>query len=142
MGQELQIHRTSAALEDVSTMSRSRRNEHGCVPDAGTPWTIAPDGLLIAVRLTPKGGRDAIEGLERLADGSSVVKARVRAAPHEGAANAALLRLLATALDTAPRNVSLAAGATARVKRIKVAGDGARLAAALDLIIAASGRAR
>ena len=50
------------------------------------------------VRLTPKGGRDAIDGIERLADGSVVLKARVRAAPSEGEANAALMRLIAKAV--------------------------------------------
>ena len=104
-------------------------------PDCARPWTFAADGLVVAVRLTPKGGRDAIDGTEQLADGRGVLKVRVRAAPSEGAANAALIKLIAAALDTAPRNVSLATGATARIKRIKIAGDGAALAATLDRII-------
>jgi uncharacterized protein (TIGR00251 family) len=103
---------------------------------AECPWASASDGLTLAVRLTPKGGRDAIEGIERLADGRSVLKVRVRAPAQEGEANAALLRLLAQALDVAPRRVSLAAGATARLKRVKIEGDGARLAAALERIVA------
>ena len=103
--------------------------------DHAKPWTVASDGILIAVRLTPKGGRDAIDGIERLADGRSVLKARVRAAPSEGAANAALVRLLADALGAAPRDVSVVSGATTRLKRIKVSGDGAALVATLDRII-------
>jgi uncharacterized protein YggU (UPF0235/DUF167 family) len=87
------------------------------------------------VRLTPKGGRDAIDGVEQMADGRTVLKVRVRAAASEGEANAALLRLLAKSLDVAPRQVSLAAGATARLKRIDVAGPGAVLAAALANIV-------
>ena len=47
------------------------------------------------VRLTPRGGRDAIEGTERRADGRAVLKVRVRAAASEGEANAALMRLMA-----------------------------------------------
>jgi len=90
------------------------------------------DGILVTVRLTPKGGRDAIDGVQELSDGSMVLKARVRAAPSEGAANAALLRLIAQALDVAPREVTLAAGASARIKRLKIAGDGAKLAAVLE----------
>ena len=95
-------------------------------------WTLLPDGLLITVRPTPKGGRDAIEGVEQLADGRAVVKARVRAAPHEGAANAALIALLADVVDTACRNVSLTAGATARIKQVKIAGDAAALVARFE----------
>lgn len=100
--------------------------------DAGTAWRPAAGGLALAVRLTPKGGRDSIDGIERLADGSTVLKARVRAAPHEGAANDALVRLLAKTLGVAPRQVELVAGATARIKRLRIAGDARALAAALE----------
>ena len=100
-------------------------------------YSAAIDGMMIAVRLTPKGGRDAIEGVERLADGRAVLKARVRVAASEGEANAALVRLIARALDVAPRRVSLIAGATARLKRVKVEGEAAVLAVALDKIAGA-----
>ena len=96
------------------------------------PWTATADSLIVTVRLTPKGGRDALDGIEVLADGRAVVKARVRAAPSEGAANAALVRLIADALDVAPRDICVVAGATARIKRIRIAGDGKALAASLD----------
>ena len=89
---------------------------------AHEPWTHSADGVIVDVRLTPRGGRDAIEGIERRADGRVVLKARVRAAPFEGQANTALCRLLADVLDTAPRQVPLVAGSTARVKRIRIAG--------------------
>jgi uncharacterized protein YggU (UPF0235/DUF167 family) len=95
-----------------------------------------PGGLSVNVRLTPKGGRDAIDGIERLADGRAVLKARVRAAPSEGNANTALIRLIARALNVAPRQVTLAAGASARIKRLTIAGDGTALAAALEKIAA------
>ena len=93
------------------------------------PWAITPGGLALTVRLTPKGGRDAIEGVARLADGRAVLKARVRTAASEGAANAALIRLVAATLGVAPNRVTLTAGATARVKRLKVEGDAKALAA-------------
>jgi uncharacterized protein (TIGR00251 family) len=86
-------------------------------------WTVASDGVTVDVRLTPRGGRDAIEGAQTQADGRVVLKARVRAAPFEGQANEALCRLLADELDTAPRQVTLVAGATARVKRVHIAGE-------------------
>jgi uncharacterized protein (TIGR00251 family) len=98
---------------------------------------VAADGLALTVRLTPKGGRDAIDGIERMADGRSVLKVRVRAAPSDGEANAALVRLMAKALGVAPRQVTLVAGATARIKRLTVAGAGPALAAALARIVGA-----
>jgi uncharacterized protein YggU (UPF0235/DUF167 family) len=101
------------------------------------PWAAAAGGVTLAVRLTPKGGRDAIEGIEQMADGRTVLKARVAASPSEGEANDALIRLIAKALGVPSRDVALAAGATARVKRLTVAGDPARLIAALEKIAAA-----
>jgi uncharacterized protein YggU (UPF0235/DUF167 family) len=76
----------------------------------GEPWTATTDGAVIDVRLTPRGGRDAIEGVERRADGRAVFKARVRAAPSDGEANAALCRLVAGAVNVAPRDVTIVAG--------------------------------
>ena len=103
---------------------------------SGRAWSPTPDGIVVLVRLTPRGGRDAIEGVEQLADGRSVLKARVRAAASEGEANAALIKLLAKTLGVAARDVRLAAGATARVKRVQVAGAGTMLAATLEKIAA------
>jgi uncharacterized protein (TIGR00251 family) len=100
------------------------------------PWLASADGVTLAVRLTPKGGRDTIDGIERLADGRAVLKVRVRAAASEGEANAALIKLVAKALGVPPRDITLAAGTTARVKRLKVSGAGAALAAALEKICA------
>ncbi len=100
------------------------------------PWQVVTGGLALLVRLTPKGGRDGIDGIERLADGRAVLKARVRATASEGEANAARVKLLARALAVAPRDVSLVAGETARVKRLKVDGPGPVLAAALERVLA------
>jgi uncharacterized protein YggU (UPF0235/DUF167 family) len=95
-----------------------------------------PGGLTLTLRLTPKGGRDAIESTERLANGQTVLKARVRAAASEGAANAALIRLVAATLGVAATRVSLIGGATARLKRLKIEGDAATLAARLAALSA------
>ena len=96
------------------------------------PWTAAAGGLLLDVRLTPKGGRDALDGIAPLADGRSVLKARVRAAPHEGAANAALTRLIATAAGVPASRVEIVGGTTARIKRVRIAGEPRAIAAALE----------
>jgi uncharacterized protein len=95
-------------------------------------WNAGPDGVTISVRLTPKGGRDSIDGIETMSDGRTVLKARVRAAPHEGAANTALVALLAKSLGVPPRSVEIAGGATSRIKRVHVVGDASVLTAALE----------
>lgn len=103
--------------------------------DAGArPWRHTSDGISLTVRLTPRGGRDSIDGVERLADGRPVLRARVRAAPSDGAANDALVRLLATALGIPPRSVSLVSGHTARTKQVKIVGAAIALGAALEKI--------
>ena len=99
--------------------------------DARRPWAMSADGLVVTVRLTPKGGRDSIDGIAQLSDGSTILKARVAAAPTEGEANDALVRLLARTLRVAPRDVTLVGGATSRVKRIRIKGDASAVAAAL-----------
>ena len=103
---------------------------------AARPWSAVAGGVALAVRLTPKGGRDAIDGIEQMADGRNVLKARVKAAPSEGEANTALIRLLAMAVGVPPRDVTLTAGATSRIKRLVVAGDPPTLIAALEKIAA------
>jgi uncharacterized protein YggU (UPF0235/DUF167 family) len=95
---------------------------------------VTPAGLAVTVRLTPRGGRDAIDGIEQRADGLCVLKARVRAAAT-GRANAALLALLARAAHVPSRDVALVGGATARIKRLTIAGHGPTLAAALEKVI-------
>ncbi|MGY2047928.1 DUF167 family protein [Methylobacterium sp. JK268] len=101
------------------------------------PWRLLPDGLELRVRATPRGGRDALDGTEIRADGLAVLKVRVRVAPEDGAANAAIRAVLAAALGCPARDVALASGATARVKTFRVAGDGPALAARLSALIGA-----
>jgi len=100
------------------------------------PWSVTIGGIVLAVRLTPKGGRDAIDGIEYLADGRGVLKVRVAAPPSEGEANEALVRLIAKAVGVPARDVALVAGASARIKRLTIAGDGPTLIAALEKIAA------
>ena len=84
------------------------------------------------MRLTPKSSRAALEGIETSADGRSHLKARVRAVSEDGKANAALLRLVGKALGMPASAVTLASGATARLKTLHIAGDPEALEAALS----------
>jgi uncharacterized protein YggU (UPF0235/DUF167 family) len=96
------------------------------------PFVPVEGGLLVEVRLTPRGGRDALDGIETLADGRTVLKARVRAAPEDGKANAALLQLVAAAAGLPASRAAIVAGATARLKRIRLSGEPAALLKALS----------
>ena len=96
------------------------------------PWRATPDGVVIACRLTPKGGRDAIDGVATLADGTRVLLVRVRAAPEDGKANEALRRLIAETLGVAASKARLVAGAKSRLKQVAATGEAGELMARLD----------
>jgi uncharacterized protein YggU (UPF0235/DUF167 family) len=98
------------------------------------PWRIAGNSIVLRVRLTPKGGADAIEGLGQTPDGPAI-RARVRAAPEDNAANEALLALLAEALRLPRRDVSLAGGHKSRTKSVAIAGDPADIGSRLSRLI-------
>jgi uncharacterized protein len=100
-------------------------------------WSIRPGGLEVRVRVTPRGGRDAIDGVEALSDGRPVLKVRVRAVPEDGAANEGVRRLLAKALNVPASAVRLEAGAAARLKTFSISGDGTALAASVSASLAA-----
>jgi uncharacterized protein YggU (UPF0235/DUF167 family) len=91
------------------------------------------DHLRIEVRLTPRASRDAVEGEKTLSDGRRVLAARVRALPENGAANDALMRLVARTCGVGIKHVSLVSGATSRLKSIRIQGDPVALATALGL---------
>lgn len=78
--------------------------------------------MKLAVRLTPRGGRDAIEGFGEDETGRPVLKARVAAPPVEGEANAALVKLVAKALGLPRSAVRIASGETARTKVLEIEG--------------------
>lgn len=76
----------------------------------------------LTVRVTPKGGRDAIDGWTADEAGRPLLRLRVNAAASDGAANAAVLALVAKTLSVPKSAVRIVAGDTARVKRLEVEG--------------------
>lgn len=91
-------------------------------PPAEAPWRVERGTVIVRFRLTPRGGKDAVDGLTKAADGPAF-KARVRAVPEDGAANAALLELVARWLDVRVGDVTLVAGHKSRVKSVSVQAD-------------------
>lgn len=76
--------------------------------------------MKLAVRATPRGGRDAIDGWSADAGGRPVLKLRIAAAAADGAANAAVLALLARSLDRPKSGLRILSGQTARQKLIEI----------------------
>ena len=80
--------------------------------------------ISFSIRVTPRASGNGVAG-ER--DGMLLV--RVTAAPAEGAANAAAVKVLAKALGVAPSTVQIEAGTSSRTKRVSVPAEAeARLA--------------
>ena len=101
------------------------------------PWRFSTQGISVAVRVTPRSGRDEVDGLETLADGRIVLKVRVRAIADGGEANRAVTEVIAKALGVPRTKVRIRSGMTSRLKQIAVDGDPARLGDALRRLTAA-----
>ncbi|MGM5057274.1 MULTISPECIES: DUF167 domain-containing protein [Rhizobium] len=99
------------------------------------PWILFDDHLRLAVRLTPNGGRDAIDGIEADAEGETFLKARVTAVPEKGKANKALILLIAKSLRIPKSSVSLVSGETARKKILRIDGDPEDLVKKLEIVL-------
>ncbi len=91
------------------------------------PVRVTRDGILLDIRLTPRAARDGFDGLKQ-----GRLQARVRAVPEDGCANAALVELVADEIGVAKSTVSIAAGKTARLKTVLIAGDAKALGARIE----------
>jgi uncharacterized protein (TIGR00251 family) len=100
-------------------------------------WRHSAQGISVALRVTPRGGRDDIDGLEALADGRTVLKLRVRAVADGGEANRAVIELLARALGVPKARVRIVSGTTSRHKQVAIDGDATTLGKALHAIASA-----
>jgi uncharacterized protein YggU (UPF0235/DUF167 family) len=90
-------------------------------------WTPATGGIRLAVRVTPRGGRDAVQGIGEDAEGAPHVKVRVAAAPVDGEANTAVEKLVAKWLGVPKSTVEVVGGLMGRQKVIMVEGDPVQL---------------
>lgn len=93
-------------------------------------------GVVVPIRLTPKSSRDEIVGVAEF-DGGAVLKARVRALPAEGQANAALRKLIAKWLRVPQSSVDVIQGGKSRLKQIAIDGDAAALTSLIGERLAA-----
>jgi hypothetical protein len=76
------------------------------------------DASRLSVRVQPRASRNEIVGF----DAAGVLRVRVTAPPVDGAANKAVVELLAAALDVPKADISIASGQTGRLKLVDVAG--------------------
>ena len=101
----------------------------------GLPFSADDDGVTLAVRVTPRASRTGLIGMHPMTDGRLALAIRIASPPAEGKANAALIDFLADTLGVARSAVSLRAGTSARLKLVRISGDGPALAARLAALV-------
>lgn len=89
------------------------------------PLTTTTAGVTFRVRVTPRAGRSTIAGQR-----GDALAVKLAAAPVDGAANDALVAMLALLLDRPRRDVSILSGDRARDKVVEVRGIARELVAA------------
>jgi uncharacterized protein (TIGR00251 family) len=78
---------------------------------------------VLAIRVTPRSAKPGIGGWRTDSSGREELEVRVSEAPTDGAANEAVIRLLAKALGVSRSELSIIAGSTSRNKRISIPFD-------------------
>ena len=79
--------------------------------------------FVLAVRVTPRSARPGITGWRIGADGRDELEVRVAEAPADGAANDAVVKLLAKSLGISRSDLAIISGAASRHKRIAIPFD-------------------
>ncbi len=96
------------------------------MPASRPPLTKTPDGVVVTVRVIPRARRAGIDGAAEFAGArgaETAIAVRVTAPPADGAANAAVMRILAREWRLPPSSLEILSGASSRVKRILVRGE-------------------
>jgi|SRR5690606_34537516 uncharacterized protein (TIGR00251 family) len=91
------------------------------------PIAETADGIVVSIRLTPKARHEALDRQASPGPDGPVLRASVTAPPSEGAANAALIALLARHWRLPKSAFSIVSGAKDRAKRVHLSGDPAEL---------------
>lgn len=99
---------------------------------ATSPFSAVADGVRVRLKVTPRARRDRVEGLAPEADGGVALKVAVTAAPEDGKANAAVIKLLAVEWGVAKSTIEVVLGAADRRKLLHLAGDPAALTRRLE----------
>jgi uncharacterized protein len=92
-----------------------------------TCWRLVDGGLALRVRVTVKSSRDQVDNRTTATADGPAVAVRVRAVPEDGAANAAVARVVADWLGVPKSSVAVTGGLKSRTKCVTISGDGAAL---------------
>lgn len=79
--------------------------------------------MRVRLKVAPRSGRNRVDGLAAEVDGGVALKVAVTAAPEDGKANAAVIKLLAAEWGVAKSTISVVLGAADRRKVVQLAGN-------------------
>jgi uncharacterized protein len=97
------------------------------VADVARVCQATADGLRIRLRVQPRSARNRIAGVH-----GEALKICVTAPPVDGAANAAVIAILAEALGVAKSRITIVTGATGRDKQVMVGASSPAVIAKLE----------
>ena len=97
------------------------------------PYAAVEGGVRLALRLSPRASRTGVDGIMQDAEGRPLLKLRLAAPPVDGAANAALIALLAKALSLRKADITIRSGETGRVKILHLSGEPQMILQKLDI---------
>jgi uncharacterized protein (TIGR00251 family) len=99
------------------------------------PFTLDATGATLTIRATPKASKTAVTGVVALEGDATALGLRVAAPPVDGAANDEVVRFVAKQLHVKRSAVTLVAGQTGRVKRLRIEGEPEALESALRALL-------
>ena len=82
---------------------------------SGGVFRETPDGIVLAVRASPRSSRPGVDGFR-----NGALAVRLRSAPADGKANAELVEVLAEAFGVPKRSVEPKSGLSSRAKTVLV----------------------
>ena len=101
-------------------MAGGRRRHHHQL--TGLPYAPDGDGVRLYVRVTARAKRSGFAGILAGTDGRPALAVRLAAPPVEGAANDALIRLLAEAFGVGRSSLRIVSGEKSRLKIVRFSG--------------------
>lgn len=101
-----------------------------------SPFAVAPGGVGVLVRVSPRSGARRVLGLADRPDGRADLKIALTSAPEGGRANAELIGFLAAEWRVPKRALTLLTGAADRRKTLRLAGEPAHLLPRLETWLA------
>ena len=127
MGTRRCVRKLTAGSVSKLTLPGARAHMRGM----NSPFRAGENGGELLVRVTPRASVSAVTGRVALPDGKLALAARIAAPPVDGAANGALVELLARTFSLRKSDVQIVSGDGARLKRVRLSGEPAAIIARL-----------